>query len=165
MTEIGGLYQDMLEKTISARTPQIPFFSSSINGQRGSDTPDLGPYYWRNNLESPVLFHSAVEACLEKEPRNHLFIELGPHSALAGPLRQIFKQRDPKDNISYLSALVRGKDASETFLKLIGQLHLLLVPIDFRALTPCGKVLTDLPTYQWKHDTSYWNESRLTHDW
>jgi acyl transferase domain-containing protein len=165
MTEIGGLYEDMLKKTISAGSPQIPFFSSSVKAKQDLDTLDLGPTYWRNNLESPVLFHSAVETCIEEHPKDHLFIELGPHSALAGPLRQIFKQRDPKDNISYLSALVRGKDASETFLKLIGQLHLLLIPVNFRALTPTGKVLTDLPTYQWKHDTSYWNESRLTHDW
>jgi acyl transferase domain-containing protein len=165
MREIGGLYEDLLKKTMTATATRLPFFSS-VTGKRGSDDIDLGPSYWRQNLQSPVLFNSAMQACLDEKPTDHLFVELGPHSALAGPVRQIFNTRGSKDNLTYMSALVRGKNASETFLRLVGQLHQQLIPINFKMLTPtdASAVLLDLPLYQWKHDF-YWNESRLTKDW
>ncbi|KAL8752537.1 MAG: hypothetical protein Q9184_005694 [Pyrenodesmia sp. 2 TL-2023] len=50
----------------------------------------LTPAYWRNNLESAVLFSLAVQR-LAKQPKLDLnvLIEIGSHPALAGLLRQI----------------------------------------------------------------------------
>jgi acyl transferase domain-containing protein len=106
-----------------------------------------------------------VKSSLDNESTNVAFLEVGPHSALAGPLRQIFKVIPGKKDLSYLSALIRSKDCTESFLKMVGQLYLQTVHIKFDFLTPSGKVLTDLPRYQWRHETSFWHESRITKEW
>jgi zearalenone synthase (highly reducing iterative type I polyketide synthase) len=75
---------------------------SSVTGQEAA--PELlGPYYWVRNLVSPVLFSDAVKELVcpaEAEDINDtggnddnkavdLLIEIGPHSALSGPVEQI----------------------------------------------------------------------------
>lgn len=164
MRDIGESYESMIKPLMAARSPTVPFFSS-VTGQVLADTEDLGSSYWRRNLESPVLFYPAVKASLENETLNVTFLEIGPHSALAGPLRQIFKAVSGKKDLSYVSALIRGKDCTESLLKMTGQLYLQAVPIKFETLTPTGRVLTDLPLYPWRHDTSFWHESRVTKEW
>ena len=164
MKDVGSDYEAILSTEVSSKSTAIPFYSS-VTGKRVTEAISLGPSYWRQNLESPVLFHSAVQASLTSQPKDHLFLEVGPHSALAGPLRQIFKDKDSKADLSYLPTLIRGKDCTESILKAVGQLHLQSIPVDFSFLTPVGNVLTDLPLYQWQHDNVYWNEGRLTQDW
>jgi len=164
MRDIGESYENMLKPLITASSPTVPFFSS-VTGQVLTETEDLGSSYWKRNLESPVLFYPAVKASLENESPNITFVEIGPHSALAGPLRQIFKLVSGKRDLGYVSALIRGNDCSESVLRMAGQLYLQTVPIRFEALTPTGRVLTDLPRYQWRHETSFWHESRVTKEW
>lgn len=164
MKDVGSDYEAVLTPILSSKSPKIPFFSS-VTGKRITEATSLGASYWRQNLESPVLFHSAIQACLFSQPQDHLFLEVGPHSALAGPLRQIFKDKDSKSNLSYLPTILRGKDCTHSVLNTIGQLHVQSIPVDLKFLTPTGNVLTDLPLYQWQHDNVYWNEGRLSQDW
>ena len=62
----------------------------------------LGSSYWVTNLTSPVRFSSAVTHQLETSSGEVLFLELGPHTALAGPLRQIWTENS--HDCSYASA-------------------------------------------------------------
>lgn len=163
MKDFGDDYEAAISG-ISSQHTEIPFFSS-VTGKRITEAEALGAPYWRQNLESPVLFHTAIQACLFSRPQNHLFLEIGPHSALSGPLRQIFKDKDPSSDLSYLPTLLRSKDCTESMLKSIGNLHLQGVSINFNFLSPAGNVLTDLPLYQWQHDNVFWKEARLTQDW
>ena len=164
MQEIGENYQNLIKPHIISRRPTLPFFSS-VTGKNAMDSEDLGASYWRRNLESPVLFYSAVRSILENQPTDVLFLEIGPHSALAGPLRQIFKATSCKNELTYGTTLTRGKNCTESVLKMAGQLYTQTIPINFETLTPTGRVLTDLPLYQWRHDASFWNESRITREW
>jgi hypothetical protein len=52
------------------------------------------------------------------------FLEIGPHAALQGPLRQIIDVSNNKfaKSAPYASMLVRGKDATETSLNAAGVL-------------------------------------------
>jgi acyl transferase domain-containing protein len=119
--------------------------------------------YWRRNLENPVLFHTAIRKVIKAEFQNPVFLEIGPHSALAGPLRQIFQAEDVP--LTYISSLQRGKDDTESIYHAIGNLWSNNIAINFNTMNPTGSVLIDLPCYSWDHSIKYWDESRLSKEW
>jgi acyl transferase domain-containing protein/SAM-dependent methyltransferase len=160
MVEIGDAYHQLIKYRVAGKEPTKLFFSSVtgnlLNGQRKLDAR-----YWQKNLESPVLFRTAVANLLQHPiGQNAVFVEVGPHSALAAPLRQILVQA--KSTAPYVPVMIRDKNCIESFLTAIGQLYLLYVSIDFKKLIPTGSTLTDLPPYPWNHEHSYWYESRLS---
>ena len=153
-------------------------FFSSVTGHHVVHS-ELGAPYWIANLLGEVRFaESLLRLCLEtttpKKARKrkvssaiHTIIELGPHSALAGPIKQILQsdQRFVDNPINYLTALVRNSSAVNTTLSLVSKLLMAGYPVN---LAKCnrtdgevgGKVLVDLPSYAWNHSLSYWAESR-----
>ena len=162
MKDIGEQYEYLIGNMKASKHPKIPFYSS-VTGTCMNEAGILGPAYWRQNLESPVLFSTAVKQLLQDRPEGNLFLEVGPHSALAGPLRQIFRASEASP--PYVSALVRDKNCTQNLLAAAGQLHIYSIDIDLRAVSSGDKVLTDLPAYAWNHETKYWDESRLSRDW
>jgi SAM-dependent methyltransferase len=141
--------------------PQIPFFSTVTEGVIDRSKM-LGPEYWADNLTSPVRFHAAVSKLLSQESRN-VFLEIGPHSTLAGPLREICAEaRTP---CLYIPTMLRSNHCVESLLSAIGQLYQQGIAVKFESLTPVANVLSDLPPYPWDHTVSHWYESRLSRDW
>jgi acyl transferase domain-containing protein len=163
MKEFGEEYEALLKPRVQGRQPTIPFFSS-VTRKVITEKGQLGPAYWRSNLESPVLFHAAIELCLVSQIQEQVFLEVGPHSALAGPIRQILKAMG-RTNATYVNALTRSEDSTKSVLKMAGELHLQNVNLDFAKITRKAKLLTDLPLYQWHHSQVYWNESRVSKEW
>ena len=137
-------------------------FFSSVTCKLMDDTP-LGPAYWATNLTSPVRFSSAVANLLAMNKTDGIFLEIGPHSALAGPLRQICAANSRACN--YISALERGKNSRTSLLSSIGKLYQNRVSLDFRVLFPTGRAIPGLPTYPWDHSAAYWHESRISKAW
>lgn len=164
MEEVGAEYQVLLNGHVPTKRIDVPFFSS-VTGNAIIDSELLGPLYWRQNLESPVLFCAATRAILDQSSQESLFLEIGPHSALAGPLRQIFKGVKTSKPPVYVPSLIRGKNSTQSLLTAVGQMYLSNIPLDFEMVTPGKIVLTNLPTYPWRHETKYWNESRVTREW
>ena len=172
---VGDDYHDALQRIRTQDSKRAEFYSS-VTGQR-MDFCDLGPSYWVTNMLSPVEFSDSLRSlCLgvsdEQRERGlksavDILIELGPHSALAGPIKQIL-QADPTlrtSSVRYFSALTRNKNAVETSLQLASQLFKSGYPIDFNAINnPNGELghstLVDLPPYAWNHSHSYEIESR-----
>lgn len=186
MKAFGSQYETNLEvcspkrvdsyKVKDAKTwsAEAVFFSSVY----GRATPGslLGPKYWRQNLESPVLFHQAVTDMVSRVPVDAL-VEIGPHSALRGPLRQMSKIMDSGSKFpEYFTALVRGDDNVKNVLTLAGSLYNRGYEIDLARANAIedtggnecqfGKVITDLPRYQWQYskDTLLY-ENRYTREW
>ncbi|PTB42734.1 hypothetical protein M441DRAFT_166252 [Trichoderma asperellum CBS 433.97] len=158
-------YQAMVNCGVVGRTPTVPFFSS-VTGEllTSSKISPLGPSYWQANLERPVLFRSAVTNILKSAAIiNPVFLELGPHSALAGPLRQILTSES--SGASYVSSLVRRQNSAENLLQAIGKLYMLQASIDFKSISPTGSCLPDLPAYPWDHSRRHMFESRVTKEW
>ncbi|KAG4259096.1 hypothetical protein FPRO03_13031 [Fusarium proliferatum] len=80
-------------------------------------------------MESRVLFSPAVSSIIQHDiSKNAVFLEVGPHSALAGPLRQI--QANHSTSLTYISALVRHENDVESFLTYIGKLFTVNVEVD-----------------------------------
>ncbi|KAH8802447.1 putative polyketide synthase [Xylogone sp. PMI_703] len=162
MALVGDLYRELITKHVSPRPPAIPFYSS-VKSEVLLNASDFWPQYWQDNLECPVLFHSAVKALVvSSECRVHL--EIGPHAALSGPLRQIYKET-PASPISYVSALIRSKDCVNSFLEAVGQMWALGVPISYPFDSRTTNVLSDLPTYPWNYEKGYWAETRVMRNW
>ncbi|KAL8382408.1 hypothetical protein RB595_006274 [Gaeumannomyces hyphopodioides] len=156
---------------LPAPVPSNVKFHSSLAGGLVDGT-ELQPSYWVNNLTCPVRFSEAVESMLQpadgfKVGVNAL-VELGPHSALQGPIKQILKAvGGSAAKITYDSALIRKKNAVETALDLAGSLFTKGVNLDLGAVNfpkpGIPPVLqTDMPRYPWNYQTKYWQESRMT---
>jgi acyl transferase domain-containing protein/NADPH:quinone reductase-like Zn-dependent oxidoreductase len=145
-------------------------YGSPVTGSIIKDLSSLQASYWIRSLVQPVLFSPALQSVCSVSPADggiHTFLEVGPHGALAGPIRQTLKLSGLKDGeISYVSCLTRGKDALWTAQNLVATLLCKGYPVDLNAVNFAGdvsnlRVLNDLPSYPWNHSTKYWVESRL----
>ncbi|GJP94927.1 polyketide synthase [Aspergillus niger] len=164
MLDIGDSLEALLRDRIDSKAPVVPFFSS-VRATRINGAGGLNASYWRENLESPVLFYGAISHLVESEAcSEHTFLEVGPHGALRGPLRQILQAAN-RSNDSYITAMIRGKDCTESILHMAGELYLNNTPVDFGHICPSGCLLTNLPSYKWQHVHEYWAESRLSKNW
>lgn len=165
MKEAGQTFARMLGSKVSSCAPAIPMFSSQTNNVIRNKHAVDGTY-WQSSYDNPVLFNTAIQKLILSRSVNAaplMLVEIGPHSALAGPIRQIIKecQRD----VSYIPTLVRGEDATHNLLSAAGKLYLKGIELDFQAINRGGQVLADLPSYSWNHSTRYWDESRLSKQW
>ena len=161
MCEVGDVYEEMLNQHLYGKEAAVPFYSS-VTGQRAKTR--FGPAYWRSNLESSVLFNTAVQALLNDLQQDAIFLEIGPHSALQGPLREISQQHSGKSPI-YVPTLIRDNSSTASALTAMGQLYAQGCAIDFSFINPPAAVLTDLPNYPWDHSSEYWTESRMSLAW
>lgn len=95
MAEVGQYYEDNLSKCLGRKeemaTENVVLMYSSLTGDLLDSSTARTPGYWRTNLESPVLFRQALESLLLE--KYHL-IEIGPHSALQLPIKQITETWD-----------------------------------------------------------------------
>lgn len=163
MAEIGDEYYALIEHEVSAKDPNKLFFSS-VENKILTEAQTFGPKYWQMNLQSPVLFRSAVSSIIQHPiSKNMVLLEIGPHSALAGPLRQI--QTHHSTSSPYVSTFVRNQDSTESFLTAIGQLHVLNAVSELGKVISEGSTLPDLPRYPWDHSKRFWHESRLSKEW
>ena len=112
-----------------------------------------------------------------KEVRVDVLIEIGPHSALQGPIRQIAKTTAPEDKFpEYLPTIVRHNNSATDILTLAGNLCLKGVGVDLGQANTIesddarsihrGKTIIDMPHYQWQYsDQAIFLENRYTREW
>jgi acyl transferase domain-containing protein/NADPH:quinone reductase-like Zn-dependent oxidoreductase len=163
MQAIADEYRECLNDIVPfARTVPVEMYSS-LTGEL-VNTAGLGADYWVANLTGIVNFNGAVQALTKSLNRAMpLFVEIGPHAALQGPLKQINKKLNIK--FKYTSALLRGSDAILTTLNMAGNLFLSGVAVDLNRVNAVDenkvKFLADIDPYPWNHSNKYWNESQL----
>jgi acyl transferase domain-containing protein len=179
MAPASARYEELVRQAKSSLLPfDIPIstdakmVSSVTNATLPAGSP-LDEHYFSRNLRQPVLFNQAVQTILT-DPEFadvNLLIEIGPHGALGGPIRQI-KQKLDASHLDYLPTMIRGEDSAMQMLKLAGELFLRDYPLDIDRVTSIeettsagkvvfkrGDLLVDLPPYQWGKK-SYWAEAR-----
>ncbi|EFQ30570.1 beta-ketoacyl synthase domain-containing protein [Colletotrichum graminicola] len=173
MKKVAAEYLESIAH-IKTRTPNpaIKFYSSVLVAHK---TGGFDAQYWVDNLVSPVRFGNALELLCRKELADiepaplTLFTEIGPHGALAGPVRQTIKALDlPGLKSNYLPTLARGRDASISLLETAGKLFEFGYPVSLqgtlsaRVATKSATLVDDLAPYPWDHSTSYLYESSLS---
>ncbi|KAF3223872.1 hypothetical protein TWF679_000305 [Orbilia oligospora] len=178
MLEVGDEYESLLEVShrwlgVSSKLETGPVWVSSVNGQV-MDQDAVGSSYWRTNLESPVEFYKAVTE-LTRVGAHHV-IEIGPHSTLELPIKQIrTKLGITEDNLTYSPTIIRNRNSIESILGMAGVLYLYGHAIDFDKINGLDiprkseysgvnyRVLHDLPSYHWTYSESpLWYEPRLS---
>lgn len=163
---------------VAAKLPntQRRFFSS-VTGNERQNILDLP--YWVDNLVSKVRFSEALQhlssACCGTDCNDLALVEIGPHSALEGPIRQTLSTMGRTQyKWTYLPSLDRKRDSRIAALDLIRRLWELGVPVNLSRALDFGsshkssqafKPVTDLPAYAWDHQKRYWHESRLSKDY
>ncbi|KXX75271.1 Lovastatin diketide synthase LovF [Madurella mycetomatis] len=181
MCEVSPSYLEMIGE-ISPKpadgTGSSPVMYSSLTGSMVSSAKELNAQYWVNNMQNPVQFSQGLLALLKHKkvaPGGTRpvavqwggILEIGPHAALQGPLRQIIDVSNNKfaKSAPYASMLVRGKDATETSLNAAGVLWAAGCKVDMGAVNQHSAVnntprmLCDLPSYPWNHTRGFWHES------
>ncbi|KAI0406425.1 polyketide synthase [Xylaria palmicola] len=157
-----------------------PIFISSVTG--GIETAaSVDAQYWVQNLLQPVQYSQAVQALFGKsssdvadgDPRTpDILIEIGPHSALQNPTKQILDQTELPQNgnahgapATYFPSLVRGKASTASMLDLAGRLFVRGSKIDLESINWTQhsrvQVLHDLPAYEWNKTVRYVHRPRV----
>ncbi|CAI7653198.1 unnamed protein product [Penicillium pancosmium] len=148
-------------------------YSSPVTGAWASGDEVSRAEHWVQNMLQPVLFlDSLTNLCLSSESQQQIdvILEVGPHSALAGPIRQTMGlPAFERKGTSYLSCLSRGKNAVETMQTLAASLYGRGSNVDLGAVNfPIShndlRVLPNLPSYPWNHEHSHWAEPRLNRE-
>ncbi|KAF4953184.1 hypothetical protein FGADI_6159 [Fusarium gaditjirri] len=184
MEEVGGLYQDLLiplfpgkdtRNDVDCRlSGEITIYSSVGYGHESLDTIDDCtdmPAYWRRNLEQPVQFSSALSNLVSNEGKVHL-IEIGPHSALEGPIKQIRKELQLTETaLPYSSALVRKKNSHQCVKTLAGKLFSHGHSLNWDAVNTLPntglRILHELAPYPWdytRNEGVLWSEPRASYE-
>ena len=157
---------------------------SSVTGKIATAKQLQRAQYWVDNMVSAVRFDEAVEvlsavspkALTKKLDKSHLMtpavdllVEIGPHSALKGPVLDILKKTPRATEVDYDCAISRKVSAVETVQHLLGRLHCRGVNADLRHINdpmgPSRMVLTNLPAYPFDKSQTFWYESRINKDY
>ena len=150
-------------------------YASPVTGERLKSSSQLSYENWVQNMVQPVLFLDSFRSmCLEETANNQdtkcavdVVLEIGPHGALAGPIRQILTLSEFEDiQIPYVSCLTRDRDAVETMQDAAAFLLARGCQVDSNAVNfPQGKqdaqVIPDLPSYPWNHLSRHWTEPHI----
>ena len=152
-------------------------FHSSLRGHQVG-TQELTAEYWVQNLTATVHFSdSLADLCAYDatsqgtqliKARTTVLLEVGPHAALEGPIKQTVSAGFAAGSLVYASMLRRNQDANETAQRAAGELFTRGVSVNMAAInrpipgTSIPQVLTDMPPYPFRHDTTYWHNSRIS---
>ncbi|KAI8253821.1 Highly reducing polyketide synthase alt5 [Colletotrichum sp. SAR 10_77] len=166
-----------IEPETALKGTSVPRFFSSYLGRQASAQDLLDPAYWVGNLLSPVEFSNGLQAMMSdsvddastsKKAAIGLLVEVGPHSVLQSPIRDILQVTSGVKDVTYTSMLIRNRPADGTALDAAGYLFCRGYQLDMSAVISSTtgntalKMLVDLPAYPFDHSTVYWNESRLS---
>ncbi|KAL3258123.1 hypothetical protein ABHI18_006286 [Aspergillus niger] len=168
MTKVSEAYLSSIASVQPSTTATATFFSSVV-GDICKPT-DLGPGYWVQNLTSPVRFAHALEKMCCAGNRPNIMLEVGPHSALKGPILDTLKALGTSvaSEVGYAPTVVRKVDPSQSILDAAGAVYVRGGSLNINEINfPCSgtgtcNVLDDLPRYPWQHDTVFWHRSRIS---
>ena len=184
MRPIADKYRSLIQGIEKGeRASRCNIMISSVTAERITAAELQDPEYWVTNLVSPVKFSEAINHFIgakaqiirKKLDLSHrhklnlnMLVEVGPHSALQGPIRYQLTRTHVSHNIAYTSVLRRHSSALKTILGTVGEIKCFGYPVDLvKICVPRKKspndlmVLPDLPSYQFDHSKSYWFESRI----
>lgn len=182
MEEIGPLYEELLAPLFDSKSDgNAPGADTAVQAKMYSsvghspkelgfvDTNTYMPSYWRKNLEQPVQFSNAVANLVAGENKSVHLVEIGPHAALKGPIKQIRTSLKLNEtSLPYSPSLVRQQDADLSFKSLAGALfahgHPSLKWDAINGLPETGlRTLHDLAPYPWDYSAGLlWSEPRAS---
>jgi acyl transferase domain-containing protein len=182
LESIAAEYLDLMGNLSSQQVTETATMISSVTADRVTVDELCSGHYWVRNLVSRVRFSEALaRACVppsqgprtttkeSTQPQIDDLLEIGPHCALQGPIRETLKTLTKAKPIEYSSTLVRFVPATESLPEALGRLHCGGHSIDLSRFNKQGSTsagsldaLVGLPEYPFDHSVAYWRESRLS---
>ena len=126
---------------------------STVTG-RVAAGPELGARYWAAGIRAPVLFAPVVEA-LAAEGET-LFVEIGPHPVLGGPILECL---GGSGRGQALASLRRDRDESATMLATLGALYGAGIDVRWESVYADGGRAVGLPAYPWRRQRAWYQPS------
>lgn len=167
MEDVADEYRAALQRVSVAGDSNIEFYSL-VSGKRVHSS-ELGPEYWVLNMVNSVQFLSSMRSLLfhgGSENAIDILVEIGPHSALRSPVKQILQHHSNSiaSNFHYSSALLRNVRVVHTCQNVVAELLVGGYPVNLNAVNFASglepkNVLVDLPRYTWDHSILYWAEA------
>ncbi|MCR9142859.1 MAG: type I polyketide synthase [bacterium] len=166
-----GTFQRMLPVNYAFHSPQMEPFSqelvSTLSGLATSEpaipifptVSEADPArsydaaYWGRNVREAVSFAPAIQKMAAAG--YNVFIEIGPHSVLATPIKQILDDGEQSGII--LPTLRRDQNDHAMLVGAIGNAFIQGLPVKTKDIWPGGRLLTNLPAYPWQLKR-YWLE-------
>jgi len=162
---------------------------STVTNKRLTES-DLDGTYWAANMTNRVLFNTGLAKLLKHDDVGDVqglgLVEVGPHSALASPIRSI-SEANGCGVLPYIPTVVRTeKNSARSLFRCAGLLYTHHHPVNLvavnrvdhlgneevtamqalkRAALPQPLPLTDLPPYQWNYEKTFWTEPRLSSEY
>ncbi|KAJ8071241.1 hypothetical protein OCU04_001576 [Sclerotinia nivalis] len=180
MNQISETYLSMIDGLESNENSLRSTMISSVAGCEVQSDELKKASYWVRNMVSPVRFSEALikaasyssafknDIHFGQHTKHQLFdlLEIGPHSALQGPIKDTLATMANGKQVSYGSVLKRKSNGINTLLNAVGSLSCLGYPVDIMKVNMADqqsqpKVLVDLPSYPFDHSTRHWHESDL----
>ncbi|KAI0009530.1 hypothetical protein F4779DRAFT_369425 [Xylariaceae sp. FL0662B] len=179
MQPIAGAYLELLrnhmdpEDPLDDEMPEVAFSSPVTGGRMTSVGKIAAPEHWVASLLQPVRFVEAftdmVLGGIDEAASSNIdvVIEVGPHTALAAPIREILSLPEFEGlDLPYSGCLVRNEHAGDSMRSTAMNLLREGLPLDMHSINfprgdPDPQVLTDLPSYPWNHSNRHWQESRV----
>ncbi|MCM6776370.1 aminotransferase class III-fold pyridoxal phosphate-dependent enzyme [Nocardia sp. CDC159] len=128
----------------------LPFFST-VTGDRYRQRFDAE--YWTRNLREPVRFSDAVRAVRAALGEQVLFLEVGPHSVLAGALTETLGESTASGS-TVVSTMIRGRPFPEAMADSMAGLHDAGVSLDWPRIIGSPTRRLPLPSYPWARRAS-----------
>ncbi|WP_158678519.1 type I polyketide synthase, partial [Streptomyces sp. SA3_actF] len=145
--------KDELLDSLAFLDPQPPQVPLELTGmESNADGVRLDAAYWWRNVRERVHFRSAVDRLARDGHR--LFLEIGPHPALAHSLRECAEATGHE--AVTVPSIRRAEDEPERFAVSLATLHTLGRAIDWDTLQPTGTTVP-LPAYPWREER-HWVE-------
>ena len=167
MRQVAKKFEDMMGKIEPQASTGVTFYST-VTGEK-IDGSELNQTYWVRNLLSRVSFSQGMQSLLAGDESVKSLVEVGPHSVLQGPIREIVRDHFSGQNIQYIPTLKRNKNSVEMMQDSAVAFFTAGCTLDFGVInypgTRYGKkkmpeMLVTLPKYPWNHSRKYWHQSR-----
>ncbi|XP_013403201.1 compactin diketide synthase mokB [Lingula anatina] len=136
---------------------QVPMISTVTNNYNHYADVNDGMYWWKN-VRQQVKFQSAVDTLLDEG--YSIFVEIGAHPALRGPIKDIIGARADKPvKVVVLETLKRPTASSpiledlKNVVKTLTSLHCEGYPVQYEAMFPSAYKVMHLPLYPWERIT------------
>ncbi|MGV9214144.1 type I polyketide synthase [Micromonospora sp. RB23] len=144
-------YGDELERRLDGLTAAEPCVPMLSTVDPAGVVPEFGPAYWGRNVREPVLFWPAIDRLLSRRPA--VFVELGPHPVLTGPLAASLVARSRRG--AAIGSLARGRPPVETLTRALAEAYAAGVAVDWAAVHGEGRRYVPLPPVRLAEER-YW---------
>lgn len=151
MSELATRFASELG-TVKRGAAEVGFYSTLAGAAVPSDRIDAT--YFANAIRNPVRFADAVSAMAADGV--NVFIEIGPHPALATAIAETLER---KPALAIVPSLRRGRDDRDVMHAALAALYTAGVDPDWAVIQPAEGEVTSLPAYPWQR-RQFWIAER-----